>query len=237
MTGHFCKHCKQSPVTLEKHQALRNLSPVYITHTHAHAHAHTRTHAHAHTRTHAHTHTQLHNEPWVSTSARRPAWCKMLRKPSNAQFGDRISIYRQHVDFLWFQLLCTAVRLDLKNSAVNLQLLWASCFSKPRRRMQIWFYGQGSLFCRLLAEMRCAGLPLSKQRCCQGNCSLCVSDGRAGECDALTFGCSEHGGGQLALLGLDVAEDEPSWVTIGDDWYYMVRPGHVARMSHGFQHW
>ena len=37
------------------------------------------------------------------------------------------------------------------------------------------------------------------------------------EGDSLTFGCGQHGGGQLALLGLDVAEGEPPRVTVGDD--------------------
>lgn len=45
---------------------------------------------------------------------------------------------------------------------------------------------------------------------------MSMTDGR-GECDGLTFGGSEHGGGQLALLRLDVAEGEPSRVAIGDD--------------------
>jgi len=30
-----------------------------------------------------------------------------------------------------------------------------------------------------------------------------------------TFGSSEHGGGQLTLLRLDVAQGEPAWVAVG----------------------
>lgn len=54
---------------------------------------------------------------------------------------------------------------------------------------------------------------------------------------SLTFGCGEHGRGQLTLLGLDVADGEPSRVAVGHDGYDVVRPGHVSGRSDGFHHW
>ena len=44
-----------------------------------------------------------------------------------------------------------------------------------------------------------------------------------------TFGCGEHGRGQLTLLGLNVAEGEPTRVAVGYHGNNMMRPRQVTR--------
>lgn len=52
-----------------------------------------------------------------------------------------------------------------------------------------------------------------------------------------TFSCSEHGGGQLTLLGLQVSQCEPARVSAGDDGDTVMRVTHVPgarwRLQHG----
>lgn len=53
---------------------------------------------------------------------------------------------------------------------------------------------------------------------------------------APTFGRREHGGGQLALLRLQVPQGEPARVPAGDHRHQVVRVAHVARRCRGLQH-
>lgn len=51
-----------------------------------------------------------------------------------------------------------------------------------------------------------------------------------------TFGGSEHGGGQLTLLRLYVAEGEPARVAVGNYRHNVVRSGEITRRGRGLQH-
>lgn len=98
-------------------------------HTYSHAHGlcltkhnlHT-LHARAHSRTHTHTlsHTNTHSLSMSRESALEPDAQRDARRWETLQtFRDRISTHLQFADLLWFQPLCTALRLDLKNSVHN----------------------------------------------------------------------------------------------------------------------
>lgn len=51
-----------------------------------------------------------------------------------------------------------------------------------------------------------------------------------------TFGCREHGGGQLALLRLQVPQGEPAWVPAGDHRDQVMGVSHIAGRGCGLQH-
>lgn len=50
-----------------------------------------------------------------------------------------------------------------------------------------------------------------------------------------TFGCCEHGGGQLALLRLQVPQGEPAWVSAGDHRDEVVGVSHITGWCCGLQ--